>query len=248
VSDGFDQSPRTRWRPRFSLLTALLLITIVGLSIAVAQLWREVGPLRYDVGRLRTEQGLLVIDNKNRAHAIQLVQKPGESNVWSFRVYVPPGRVYRAMLTVHNIPSSGLPDVRRVTGSSILGYVDTTTYADLKDGECLLTVGVYHNQKNIAYVGFTRQGGGAPALTDARTYEATKWPQQNTSGANVSGVHHVTESASENGELVLIRYRECYAPPENAPIDSYVVPDDGPPTDGFMLWIEPFSLPAATSK
>ena len=40
-----------------SLLTALLLMTIVGLAIVTTRLWREVSPLRDEVFRLRQELG-----------------------------------------------------------------------------------------------------------------------------------------------------------------------------------------------
>ena len=57
------------FRPRFSLLTAFLLLTIAGLSIVVVQLWREIGPLRQEIRRYRNEIGELTIyDEIGRAH------------------------------------------------------------------------------------------------------------------------------------------------------------------------------------
>ncbi|MCI0492400.1 MAG: hypothetical protein L0Z07_05650, partial [Planctomycetes bacterium] len=55
-----------RFRPRFTLLTLLLLMTIVAMAIAMIQLWREVGPLRADNRRLRQEFGYLSIRDENK--------------------------------------------------------------------------------------------------------------------------------------------------------------------------------------
>jgi hypothetical protein len=43
------------WRPRFSLLTLLLLSTITAMAIVIALFWRENRPLRMEVRRLRAE-------------------------------------------------------------------------------------------------------------------------------------------------------------------------------------------------
>ena len=54
--DEPQPASNTWWRPRFrrfrfqvSLLTALLLMTIVGMAVVIVQLWREVHPLRQEV-------------------------------------------------------------------------------------------------------------------------------------------------------------------------------------------------------
>src|SRR5262245_31653392 len=82
---------RARYLPRFSLLTAILLTTIVGLAIVVAQLWREVGPLRVEVHRYRTELGFLNVDDPTRIYAVQF---PNRDDGWRWRVYLPPGSEY----------------------------------------------------------------------------------------------------------------------------------------------------------
>jgi hypothetical protein len=78
-----------RWRPRVSLLTALLLLTIVGLSIVSFGLWREVGPLRLENRRMRAQLGQLRIEDSKKAYAMQLPAY--EDNTWRWRIYLPPG-------------------------------------------------------------------------------------------------------------------------------------------------------------
>lgn len=87
---------------RISLLTALLLMTIVGLAIVVVQLWREVGPLRAQVRGMRTELGLLNIDDPAIAQAIQL--GGGEPDRWKWRIYLPPSGQYTLFVYSGTIP------------------------------------------------------------------------------------------------------------------------------------------------
>ena len=54
-------------RPRFSLLTLLLLMAIAAMGIVIWQLWSEVEPLRAEVRNLRLETGRLTIDDPAKA-------------------------------------------------------------------------------------------------------------------------------------------------------------------------------------
>src|SRR5258708_5153760 len=79
-------------RLRFSLLTATLLITIAAMAIVIALLWREVGPLRAQVKSMRTELGMLNVDDPTRVHVIQIGTSEEHHNKW--RIYLPPGGSY----------------------------------------------------------------------------------------------------------------------------------------------------------
>jgi hypothetical protein len=81
-------SAKKLWRPRFSILSALLLTTIAGMALVIAQLWREVGPLREEVRRYRAEAGILTIDDPSLVSGIQVGTKEDR---WKWRVYFPPG-------------------------------------------------------------------------------------------------------------------------------------------------------------
>lgn len=74
-------------RPRISILTALLLMTILGMSIVIARLWREVGPQRAELLTRRNEMGQLFITDPQKAHAIGVDSK--DSETWRWRVYLP---------------------------------------------------------------------------------------------------------------------------------------------------------------
>ena len=91
-----------RFRPRISLLSALLLMTIVGMCIVIVQLWREVVPLREEVRSYRNELGFLTIDDRTRIHGIQV---PTREDGWKWRVYFPPGGDYKLQCYTGIIPA-----------------------------------------------------------------------------------------------------------------------------------------------
>ena len=53
--DAPEAKPKRR--PRVSLLSLLLIMALVATSLTTAMLWREVGPLRAEINRLRDEVG-----------------------------------------------------------------------------------------------------------------------------------------------------------------------------------------------
>jgi hypothetical protein len=99
----------TALRPRFSLLTMLLIVTITGLALVVVLLWGEVGPLREEVRRYRAEAGFLTIDDPSRLSGIQVRTK---EDGWKWRVYFPPGVNYKVYAYSGMIPA-GVDAVQR---------------------------------------------------------------------------------------------------------------------------------------
>jgi hypothetical protein len=94
-----------RFRPRISLLTVLLLTTIAGMALVIVQLWREVGPLRKEVHKLRQFVGELSIDDHTRIHAIE-VRQPNP-NLWRWRLFLPPGAQYKLVEFGGPLPPRG---------------------------------------------------------------------------------------------------------------------------------------------
>lgn len=111
------------FRPRISILTAFLLMTIIGLLLVVVQLWREVAPLRAANRLMRTELGFLTIEDPNKALAISVQTNSG--NEWRWRVYLPPGGEYSISAYSGNMPDQGKlqaeawVDAARLSGSGI---------------------------------------------------------------------------------------------------------------------------------
>lgn len=102
--------------PRISLLTAILLMTIIGLSIVTFRLWLQLEPLRVQVRSMRTELGLLNVEDPTVAQAIQL----GTDKVdhWKWRIYLPEGGdyelfIYDGMIPPHGFNKSWYDEIRK---------------------------------------------------------------------------------------------------------------------------------------
>lgn len=107
-------------RPRLSLSTALLLLTIVGMAIVMVRLWIEVEPLRADNRRLRGEIGELTVDDPTKIYAMQLSRAGFRS--WRFRVYLPvtsSQKPYWLRIATAGIPLSGPAEQWSGSGSTL---------------------------------------------------------------------------------------------------------------------------------
>jgi hypothetical protein len=235
------------WKPQFSLLTTLLLVTIVGLLITVVQLWRAIGPLRYEVGKLRTEQGLLVIEDETKVHAIQLPELDRAGmETRKYRVYIPHGKEYRAVLALNRIPYSGIAPIRRPLPRTKLGQTAGALVADLAEGEHLMTVGFVTDSNGVQHIAFESRGPGSMDMPWMIVPDREAWPiRESGNVAEVNEVSTTTEMADDKNELVLIRYRRQFQAEDAVSFGSY---DDGTLADGFMLWIEPISETVETSE
>jgi len=92
-------------RPRVSLLTLMLLMTIVTMGAALWKLNSELVPLRVEVRELREEVGRLTIVDQTKVHAIAF---PGyQPLTWTYRVFLPPERNYVAACKINDLPLSG---------------------------------------------------------------------------------------------------------------------------------------------
>jgi hypothetical protein len=103
---GTDEN-RPSWRPRISLLTALLLITIAGMAIVVARQWRELAPMRVELRKLRDEIGALTIEDNSRIHAIAV--RTSDDLTWKWRVWVPEGMNVAVHYRFGQVPKTGVP-------------------------------------------------------------------------------------------------------------------------------------------
>lgn len=133
-----DEKPKStkRWRPRFSLLTALLLTALVACGITIWQLWHEIEPLRSQVRRMRTELGFLSIEDPLVAQAIQV--GTGEVDHWKWRIYLPQGGKYELFIYSGTIPPNNPNqnqnwfDAVKKSGSGLSGTI--------RDGEFVFDV------------------------------------------------------------------------------------------------------------
>lgn len=89
-------------RTQFSLQTLALLTAIIALGVTVGMMYRELGPLREEVRRLRIEAGVLDITDASRVHAVRV--ETYQRKAWKWRVWCPEGRRVFVKVSTANIP------------------------------------------------------------------------------------------------------------------------------------------------
>lgn len=221
--------------PRISILTALLLMTILGMAIVVAQLWREISPLHAANKRFNEERGTLVIGDPTKLHAIQIPSRFAGEGRQSYRVYVPPGQNYVAYLRINGIPKDGLPERKVLPDhAGILGVFQGQLHGSLKPGEHVVTVRTVQSSKRTdiqlivdfldAYANTAEDG----------------WPTAKPETYAVYGSDSVRSSTVDSDgsqPLVLLRHRIEGVTRESTFV-SYTIPEPTYPLDGMILWLE----------
>jgi hypothetical protein len=214
----------TRLRPRFSLLSAILLMTIVGFSIVTIQLWREVGPLRLEVRQLRDEAGRLSVEAPDKIHAIQL--RTHNELAWEWKVWIPEGELVQVKYVWGKIPGSGYPQPLGV--------------ASLKAGENRIALIASRNAANDGWfadlktespaAGTILHGGQGLRIPDESVWFERDEPATNNFYGEEVGYSTSAESGREQ-RFLLMRKRVLIS--DGVPSD-----DDGSPLPGFLIWLE----------
>ena len=199
------------FRPRISILTALLLMTLLAMALVIAQQWREVGPLRAEVQELREQVGVLKIEDPAKIHAIAV---PSDAEgVVRWRVYVP----------------AGTTAVLRAKGGDIArtGYPEGKFQRDLGAGEHLLK---FTAEKHGSH------GSWVAEIKSPQSYSmiALGFKDEDLFGTGMLESQRVsskTETMNKSGKLTLVRTR--YAPPGNSQIVATETP-----LPGFIIWLD----------
>jgi hypothetical protein len=199
-----------RFRPRISLLSSLLLMTVVGLAIIVAQLWSEVGPLRSELRRLRDEVGALSIDDPTKPCAIAV--RTTDDFTWKWRLFIPDGRSYKLKYSGERIPKDGIPQAHGTISLSDAGetWIEYRIKSDPQSGIWTDTL-----RTPFAGVGSSRQ-------------EWVTWDRRTSSSP---GVGYTTQTFELGKLIVLARHRVSQKAGDSSKIEN--------PSAGFMIWLEP---------
>ncbi len=223
------------FRPRVSLLTVMLLLTIAGLGVGLWQAGREVAPLRAEVRRLRAEVGELSIDDPERIYVLPLDDDALERHTWKWRIFLPQVQVYAVHVATMRIPEIG--DVAPNCSSTIRG------------GEYVLTIGL-RKQRDGRWAVVTRwkeTKGGSPQGTFGSICginPTSDWLDKER-GVQTSGVIGAGQDSFDAGRPVeLLRLRAMDFTPQYPQSDDPIYEHVGTsrpsvgPADGFLLWIE----------
>lgn len=236
-------NPKPRFRPRISLLTALLLMTIVGMAIVVVQLWREVGPLRAEVRQLRTEAGRLMIDDPTKIHVLSVHGSDEVDKSWKWRVYLPPNRKYYLHKLSAKIDAQGMAQTGFITSTS-------SPISQTSSGEFVIQASVRKGDDGTWRVHASRervdpQGGLKDRITSTMTIDSTKNWMDGPGGLTSSGViEQVQKTFEPNKPVELVRVRGNKFTPtypgSTDPNKKYAGTSATPkgPTDGIIIWID----------
>jgi hypothetical protein len=229
-----------RFRPRISLITVLLLMTVAGMAIVIAQLWREVGPLRAENKRFNEERGTLVLDDRNRLHAIRIPARFAGEGRTSFRVYVPPEQFYLAFVHVNDVPKAGLPERKKLPGHvGILGGSQGRLFARLGPGEHIVTVRTVSRGDRSDIQLIVKFASPNISLDASAMTPKNRWPTvaPETYSVFSGGVGAATVAADGREPLVLMRRRIMGVAQESVHV-SYQIPEPEFSLDGLLLWVE----------
>lgn len=185
-------------------------MTVAGLSIVVVQLWREVGPLREEVRRLRDEMGVLVVEDPTKVQAIQVNTR--DELTWKWRVWIPKGQSYVIRSYGDGVPKEGFPQ----NGGSMRIY---------NPGEHVIGYEIDRDRTSGEWFGKMTLAGTGSVGKDNQPW--VTW----TSTSSTSGGVSKSARTFEPGERIeLIRHRVSQT------VDSSKIED---PAAGFMIWLEP---------
>lgn len=110
-----------RLRPRFSLLTLLLLLTILILGFSHLVTSYELSSTRRELLGFRYQYGVLVVDDATRPHVLRYANL---ENPWKWHINLPVDQPYKLTCGVGSVPRSGVPnaaDLRNVQETWLTG-------------------------------------------------------------------------------------------------------------------------------
>jgi hypothetical protein len=220
----------SRFRPRISLLTALLLMTILALVLVIVQLGRKLGPLTAEVHQLRQYAGHLSIDDASRIQAIE-VRQP-DPNLWRWRLYLPPGRQYKLLQF-----GGHLPPRRKLSNKDWLAELrkapvqKSEMTSDEFEGE-------FPVETTFTSVGDTwkLEMSWGDTISTARYTFQDNWPAKHRH--EESDIWPRQQRIFEPGEPILLLYlsKPALRRARGEGISSSVPAE---PPEGIALWIEP---------
>ena len=225
-----------RIRPRISLLTLLLLTAIAAMAIVIAQLWREVGPLRAEVRRLRSEVGYLTIEDPTKAYAISV--PTFEENSWRWRIFLPPGRMYALNERSGRLPApSQHPGDEWFDAVKRHGSGSSSSGSNLSGEFTLEAKLIKQDDRWLLVTQFTKSDGDSSTRSGGRTsIHPDEWLSEQRSRPTRSDVPAVDQKTFDRDAPILLLHRMEPLITETEGGFTSRTPEG--PANGFVLWIE----------
>jgi hypothetical protein len=203
-----------RFRPRFSLLTVLLVMALVACGITIWQLWRELNPLRDEVERQRNQLGELTIRDETKTHAIQVDTL--DDLTWKWRIWVPPGKKVFFHARIGEVPKEGFPKPDSVTS--------------LDEGDHWVTFSLRKDPNDGSWKRVIDTGSARATLP----VTLEPWFIDRTGKSSRStGIFKSTAIWIDESQPFLLLRNRVVDDGKSAPM-----PDPDEPTPGFLFWLE----------
>ncbi len=200
-------------RPRISILTALLLMTILGMAIVVAKLWRGTTHMRSELHALRDETGRLSIDDPTKLNAMGI--RTNDPLLWKWRIWVPEGSKVFLGAAWGEIPATGVPK--------------NTQMDELEPGEQWIEMRVFQDLKDNVW----RASLESKRWKHPLPIPLEDWQTWQNAGFAIEGVQFETGTeANPHEPFVITRDRRDQS---NGPIQVQAIKA---PLAGFIIWLE----------
>jgi len=224
-SESVSNAPTNRWR--FGLRTMLLIMFIVGLTVALVVQSQRLWKADQELTRLRDETGRLTVNDRSKIHVIAV--DTDEPNTWKWRMFIPKGLKYSWNVTYGQIPAAGMPR-SKMSGSSNESYdeVDkevlvTASLHQMADGDWRLLVSPKISEIRA------QMAGASLKIPDAEMEWTRKVPSREGSVLGSRGA----ETIDSGKPIVFVKWRSGELKPDGT---------FGPAADpmpGYMIWMEP---------
>jgi len=201
-------------RPRFTLLTLLWFMALVGLGVQLFLQSREIGPLREELQQLRNEVGRLSIEDESKFHAIEV--RTEEEHTWKWRVWVPEGETIEVHSQWGKVPRKGVSISHNTLG--------------LEAGEHWITLSARRDPESGLWLESmaTEQGSVGGIIQPSE-----HWFDWKQSTGTSEGVSHTTFVAPDDEKIVVLkRFRVAQVN------SSDKISKSDEPTAGFIIWLE----------
>ena len=180
--------------------------------------------------RLREEFGFLTVDDVTRFYAIRVPETRG--NLWTYRVYLPPGDEYFVACRLNNLPARGDKiTVSRPPDTNTIKSVQFGSAFGLESGEHLLVFSVRKEDGNWKYT--MKSHDGTTTGSEIRCKD-DEWPavRQSMLGLAISGVGNTTFASDLDEPVRLLELRTMPTPEPGSSANS------GDSPNGVVLWID----------
>jgi hypothetical protein len=184
-------------------------MTIIALAICVVILWREVGPLRAEVARLRNEVGILHVDDPKKIHVIRVNTR--DELTWKWRVWLPAGVAVSVRVTDNVSP-------QMTSSGSGWGRLDNA-------GENVIEFRIDKDRRTDQWNGTLYAGAGSVGK-----YEQP-WVGWKGKSTESSGVGYKTKAYEPGNPINLISYVVTESAAKGQPKPKTL-------PSGFKVWIE----------